>query len=267
VNTDLGLAWRAGNRCQDPRADRAPTNNSGAGGFTLIELLVVIAILAALLLPVLARSKSNALRVQCASNRKQQSVACVLYSGDYREFLPTLDEGDGPADCVGTYWNYGGKVGTEYYGNLRLVNPYVSIQGTNITTNSSGVALVFKCPSDNGALAGWWPDNRLPTVFDCFGMSYLYNSSADNNDGVKGLFEKKVTMIRSTSRVIMVNCYPFNVYFLNSGVFQFIYWHDRSRLGCANVAFVDGHVDYLQATKNKPDFQHGPTWTFNCDDL
>ncbi|HZV35295.1 MAG TPA: prepilin-type N-terminal cleavage/methylation domain-containing protein [Verrucomicrobiae bacterium] len=98
--------------------------------FTLIELLVVIgiiAILAALLLPVLARSKAAALQTKCLSQTKQLSLALQLYSQDNADSLPwpnwgsrfpgwlytpTNDEPPAPSDPAetvyagGTLWSY-----------------------------------------------------------------------------------------------------------------------------------------------------------------
>lgn len=68
-----------------------PTPARGATGFTLIELLVVIAIiaiLAGLLLPAMAKAKSRAKRVQCASNMKQWALATIMYADDNDNNLP-----------------------------------------------------------------------------------------------------------------------------------------------------------------------------------
>jgi len=79
--------------------------------FTLIELLVVIAIiaiLAAILFPVFAQAKLAAKGAASTSNIKQQSLAILMYSNDYEDYLP-LDEtwGDQTAPFYYSTWPQG----------------------------------------------------------------------------------------------------------------------------------------------------------------
>ena len=65
--------------------------------FTLIELLVVIAIiaiLAAILFPVFAQAKAAAKKTSSVSNEKQETLAVIMYAGDFDDTMPL--------DCV---WN------------------------------------------------------------------------------------------------------------------------------------------------------------------
>ncbi len=64
-------------------------------GFTLVELLVVIAIigiLASMLLPTLSKAREQARRRVCMSNLREIGKGCVIYSGDFNDYYPSVRE-------------------------------------------------------------------------------------------------------------------------------------------------------------------------------
>jgi len=129
-----------------------------AGAFTLIELLVVIAIiaiLAALLLPVFAKSKQTALSIACLSNLKQLEDCCHLYTADYDDFLPPNQAGGFVSEPSSTN-------SPSITNNVRSWCPGIAPLDTTTSNLVQGVLYpynkspaIYRCPADQSTVDGY----------------------------------------------------------------------------------------------------------------
>ena len=191
-------------------------------GFTLIELLVVISIIAlliALLLPALARAKSLALQIQCASNMRQIGIAMDEYANEYRGMYPlsmtpfwpmgdfALPNGAGWTECPG--WGFGllyydsfGTVGAT------MINPRPGIltpspQGISMmySTQPGGFnqATSFPSSSYTNGIANNWSDS-YSGYFYWLDRAQNHYSAGEDLNGTRGFVDTYLPHYYTTPR-------------------------------------------------------------------
>src|ERR1035438_1402597 len=121
-------------------------------GVTLIELLVVIAIiaiLAALLLPALARAKSQAWTIACLNNLKQLEICWQSYALDNSDLVVpnnSVDDGTGGSIATGASWCLADPTAVNVQNGMLF--PY------------NGSLGIYHCPADRSTLAD--PSSSTP---------------------------------------------------------------------------------------------------------
>lgn len=206
--------------------------------FTLVELLVVlsvIAILAALVLPVLSRSKSSARRIQCVSNLRQLGLAGQMYWDENggRAFRWRGGATNGGQVFWFGWLENGGEGKRSFDPTQGALFPYLSGRGVEV------------CP----ALNYIQPRFKLKATGASFG--YGYNLGLSAPAGQPPVSVHRIT--RPTEFVFLadaaqVNTFQFpaspenpmleEFYYVNTNEATAHFRHTRT----ANGVFVDGHV-------------------------
>ena len=209
-------------------------------GFTLIELLVVIAIiaiLAALLFPVLSRTKEDASRTSCLNNQKQLDLAWQMYA----------DESGGVLALNGVHFNAAGAVESTsnswVTGNAGLDTNTTTITDGSIYPYVKNIQC-YRCPLDSSLVLGTAIPILRTYSLSCF-MSGPRGDSA--KFGVKPL--RKISQILSPSRSLTFvdedDATIDDGHFLYTATgnewFNIPAWRHQNG---DTLAFADGHVEF-----------------------
>ena len=225
--------------------------------FTLIELLVVIAIvalLAALIFPSLSRANAQGRATYCFNNIRQLALALHIYAGDNDDELPPNAGAEGIKQTVasGEYKNWVNNVMSWELDADNTNTVLLTVGGLGPYVD--GVAKIFKCPSDTALSqvqreAGWTERVRSVSMNAMLGNAGEFMKAQVNTNNPHYRQFLRMADVAQPSRIFsFIEEHPDSIndgYFLNR--FYSSKWIDLPASyhnGGANVAYVDGHVEW-----------------------
>jgi prepilin-type N-terminal cleavage/methylation domain-containing protein/prepilin-type processing-associated H-X9-DG protein len=209
--------------------------------FSLIELLVVIAIialLAALLLPLLAKSRVKAEGVACANNQRQLCLAWSLYAEDSSDWLVN---NHGVPETLARRQTWANNV-QDWLSSDDNTN-LVFLTDSKLGPYANRSAKVYKCPSD-----------RVPAPNGPHIRSMSMNAMVGNPGELTNQFNPsyiqfyKMTEIRNASGIFVFLDEQADT--LNDGFFvnrldEYAWGNVPGSYhnGAVNLAYADGHLE------------------------
>ena len=225
--------------------------------FTLIELLVVIAIigiLAAMLLPVLSRTKAAARRTSCLSNLKQISLGVLMYADDHNQRLPTR------SDLVSgvKVWNAYKSLVKKYVGSSNPASPQDQLFACPADTFRYGI-------HDEYVSSGEHEHARSDFSSYSFNGSNLINMRAGWKypKELLGVGGSQSGSIKEPSRTVLV---------AETAAWPCYSWHQPRKVASGNfrfnnarcvTSFVDGRVSYIRFYYDKTEASGPESWWYD----
>ncbi|HEX2973593.1 MAG TPA: prepilin-type N-terminal cleavage/methylation domain-containing protein [Tepidisphaeraceae bacterium] len=238
--------------------------------FTLVELLVVIAIIAlliAVLLPALRRAKEAGMRISCASNLRALGQAFVMYTQENKGFFPkpAITTPD-PADWI--YWLPGRNLNESRISRMvgkTFQNKMFVCPSDDISThpNSTGTSIPYRYSyTVNGYICVWGPGTKtlkMSEIREPSSKILLIDESGETVDD--GTWAPSHFDVATDRKNILSNRHDrFKEKRAGS-----TYGAVDKLLGRGNVAFADGHCDFVERKESFEQRYYNPKWNGKDD--